>query len=161
MPSELRLYGNFEQYSYLLFHKYFLKLSISFSFICSALDDVIKTSSDDVLYLSIMFFERVENLDSLNSISIPPENKFDNIRGFLGESLRHWSAMILTFSSEERKNQLPGVKISDLATLLGILKSYPHFFCSNENLLEIKNFRESIIHLLLVDAGKICTIIHN
>ncbi|KAG9451956.1 hypothetical protein H6P81_004860 [Aristolochia fimbriata] len=114
--------------------------------IVSAMDDLMETSSEEVIYLMLIFFEKLQG--KLHS---------SNISSSLGISdgiLSHWIRRITELASDETLSDI-SIHKSDLAVLWGVLFCYPYFCSSQADSSLIVKLVDALDQLLLTESEKI------
>ncbi|MQL78120.1 hypothetical protein Taro_010527 [Colocasia esculenta] len=120
--------------------------------IISALDDLIVSSTDEVLYLLLMFFEREGKLHLCDGLFGESDAGVSKISRFFEDRLCYWVKVILDIAEESRRPSI-AICASDLAVLWGILKIYPHICHLDGNPSCITNLIDALSRLLSVETG--------
>ncbi|XP_058078049.1 uncharacterized protein LOC131226271 isoform X2 [Magnolia sinica] len=121
------------------------------SYIISALSDLIEASPEEVLYLMLTFFERLQGKlqlsDGFDGVS---EDKVSRICNFFQETICSWTRLISDIATASDQSI---VHESNLSVLWGTVSCYPYIFGSRADLSLIMNLVNALDQLLTREAG--------
>lgn len=123
-----------------------------FLFGCSALNNLIEISDEEVVYLMMKFCEKLE----VESFSLPsffngkPKEMFSRIFIFFEETLHYWIGKI---SEAVEGNQFP-IQQNMLAVLWAVMRCYSHFVDTHANPTLLMELINAIDKLLMVESSK-------
>ncbi|XP_068649715.1 uncharacterized protein [Aristolochia californica] len=125
--------------------------------IVSAMNGLMETSSEEVIYLMLRLFERLEGKLHSSNFSTSygtSEVKVSQILSFCQENLSHWISRITELATDDNLLNT-SVCESDLAVLWGVLFCYPHLFGSQADSSLIVKLVDALDQLLVAESERI------
>lgn len=120
-----------------------------FLFDCSALNNLIEISDEEVVYLMMKFCEKLEGKSS-SYLDGKSKDKFSRIFVFFEETLHYWIGKI----SEAVEGNLFPIQQNKLAVLWAVIGCYSHFADAQANQSLLMELINAIDKLLMVGSSK-------
>lgn len=120
--------------------------------IVSALNGLVEISEEEVIYLLLIFCEKLQMPKSglLDGI---PEEKLSRICNFIHQNFTYWIGMINN-AIHRKLSSLESLEDSlKLALLWGTVRCYPYIFDGQKGLSSLMNLLNALEDLLMIDCG--------